>query len=112
MGEISRVVIGIAIILSVVFVPMIFFGGSSGVIYRQFAVTPITSMSLSAVIALIFTPALCVTILKRQAHKDIHTQKGFLVGLTAFSLKPVVVMRILLVKPLMPNGSLPSPMQV
>lgn len=77
MGEISKVVVGIALILSVVFVPMIFFGGSTGVIYRQFAVTLITSMTLSAIIALIFTPALCVTILKRQAHKDIHTQKGF-----------------------------------
>lgn len=77
MGEISKVVIGIALILSVVFVPMIFFGGSTGVIYRQFAVTLITSMLLSAFIALVFTPALCVTILKRQAHKDIHTQKGF-----------------------------------
>lgn len=77
MNELSRVVVGIALILSVVFVPMIFFGGSSGVIYRQFAVTLITSMTLSAIIALVFTPALCVTILKRQAHKDIHTQKGF-----------------------------------
>lgn len=77
MQEISKVVIGIALILSVVFVPMIFFGGSTGVIYRQFAVTLITSMVLSAVIALVFTPALCVTILKRQPHKDIATQKGF-----------------------------------
>lgn len=77
MNEISRVIVGISLILSVVFVPMIFFGGSSGVIYRQFAVTLITSMTLSAIIALVFTPALCVTILKRQAHKDIHTQKGF-----------------------------------
>lgn len=77
MGEISKVVIGIALILSVVFVPMIFFGGSTGVIYRQFAATLITSMTLSAVVALIFTPALCVTILKRGKHKDIHTQKGF-----------------------------------
>lgn len=77
MREISKVVIGIALILSVVFVPMIFFGGSSGVIYRQFAVTLMTSMALSAFIALVFTPALCVTILKRQAHKDISIQTGF-----------------------------------
>ena len=77
MSEISKVVIGIALILSVVFVPMIFFGGSSGVIYRQFAVTLMTSMTLSAFIALVFTPALCVTILKRQAHKNINTQTGF-----------------------------------
>ncbi len=77
MGEITKVVVGIALILSVVFVPMVFFGGSTGVIYRQFAVTLITSMVLSAVIALIFTPALCVTILKRKKHVDIQTQKGF-----------------------------------
>ncbi|MDO4440663.1 MAG: efflux RND transporter permease subunit [Moraxella sp.] len=77
MGEISKVLIGIALILSAVFVPMAFFGGSTGVIYRQFAVTLITAMSLSAVVALIFTPALCVTILKRKAHQDIEHQKGF-----------------------------------
>lgn len=87
MREISKVVIGIAIILSVVFVPMIFFGGSSGVIYRQFAVTLIASMSLSAVIALIFTPALCVTILKRQPHKDVHAQKGFFGWFNRFFFK-------------------------
>ena len=87
MDEISKVVIGIAIILSVVFVPMIFFGGSSGVIYRQFAVTLIASMSLSAVIALIFTPTLCVTILKRQPHKDVHTQKGFFGWFNRFFFK-------------------------
>lgn len=77
MNEISKVLIGIALILSAVFVPMAFMGGSTGVIYRQFAVTLITAMTLSAVVALIFTPALCVTILKRQAHKDIDTQTGF-----------------------------------
>lgn len=77
MREISKVLIGIALILSAVFVPMAFFGGSTGVIYRQFAITLIAAMSLSAVVALIFTPALCVTILKRKAHQDIEHQKGF-----------------------------------
>ena len=77
MSEITRVIIGIALILSVVFVPMIFFGGSTGVIYRQFSVTLITSMLLSAVVALVITPALCATILKRKKHHDIETQKGF-----------------------------------
>ncbi|MFL1732283.1 efflux RND transporter permease subunit [Moraxella oculi] len=77
MNEISKVLIGIALILSAVFVPMAFMGGSTGVIYRQFAVTLITAMTLSAVVALIFTPALCVTILKRQPHKDISQQTGF-----------------------------------
>ncbi len=80
MGEISKVVIGIAIILSAVFVPMAFFGGSTGVIYRQFSITLITAMVLSALVALIFTPALCVTLLKRgKAHKkgESDEKKGF-----------------------------------
>ena len=80
MGEISKVVIGIALILSAVFVPMAFFGGSTGVIYRQFSITLITSMTLSAMVALIFTPALCVTLLKRgKSHEKGSTeqQKGF-----------------------------------
>ena len=80
MGEISKVVIGIALILSAVFVPMAFFGGSTGVIYRQFSITLITSMVLSAAVALIFTPALCATLLKRSKSHDksnIDTQKGF-----------------------------------
>ena len=80
MGEISKVVIGIALILSAVFVPMAFFGGSTGVIYRQFSITLITSMALSAMVALIFTPALCVTLLKRgKSHEKGSTeqQKGF-----------------------------------
>lgn len=80
MGEISKIVIGIALILSAVFVPMAFFGGSTGVIYRQFSITLITSMALSAMVALIFTPALCVTLLKRgKSHEKGSTeqQKGF-----------------------------------
>ncbi|MGX8219502.1 efflux RND transporter permease subunit [Psychrobacter celer] len=80
MGEISKVVIGIALILSAVFLPMAFFGGSTGVIYRQFSITLITSMALSAMVALVFTPALCVTLLKRgKSHEKGSTeqQKGF-----------------------------------
>ena len=80
MGEISKIVIGIALILSAVFLPMAFFGGSTGVIYRQFSITLITSMALSAMVALIFTPALCVTLLKRgKSHEKGSTeqQKGF-----------------------------------
>ncbi|WP_169393091.1 MULTISPECIES: efflux RND transporter permease subunit [Psychrobacter] len=80
MGEISKIVIGIALILSAVFVPMAFFGGSTGVIYRQFSITLITSMVLSALVALIFTPALCVTLLKRSKSHDKanqDNQKGF-----------------------------------
>ncbi|WP_367106780.1 efflux RND transporter permease subunit [uncultured Psychrobacter sp.] len=81
MGEISKVVIGIALILSAVFVPMAFFGGSTGVIYRQFSITLITTMVLSALVALIFTPALCVTLLKRSKNHDengeVEEKKGF-----------------------------------
>ncbi len=80
MGEISKIVIGIALILSAVFVPMAFFGGSTGVIYRQFSITLITAMVLSALVALIFTPALCVTLLKRSKSHDkgnTEKQKGF-----------------------------------
>ncbi|EGK15070.1 efflux RND transporter permease subunit [Psychrobacter sanguinis] len=76
MGEISKVVIGIALILSAVFVPMAFFGGSTGVIYRQFSITLITSMVLSAIVALVFTPALCVTLLKRSKNHG-EEKKGF-----------------------------------
>ena len=80
MGEISKIVIGIALILSAVFVPMAFFGGSTGVIYRQFSITLITAMVLSALVALIFTPALCVTLLKRSKSHDkgaAEEKKGF-----------------------------------
>ncbi|WP_395143610.1 efflux RND transporter permease subunit [Moraxella atlantae] len=80
MQEISKVVIGIALILSAVFLPMTFFGGSTGVIYRQFSITLITSMVLSAVVALIFTPALCATILKRSKSHDKNAQKSGFFG--------------------------------
>jgi len=65
MGEITGALIGIAIVLSAVFVPMAFFGGSVGVIYRQFSVTIVSAMLLSVVVALILTPALCASILHR-----------------------------------------------
>lgn len=64
MGEITGALVGIATVLSAVFVPMAFFGGSVGVIYRQFSVTIVTAMILSVVVALVLTPALCATILK------------------------------------------------
>ena len=64
MKEISGALVGIATVLSAVFVPMAFFGGSVGVIYRQFSVTIVSAMLLSVVVALILTPALCATMLK------------------------------------------------
>jgi multidrug efflux pump len=65
MREITGALIGIATVLSAVFVPMAFFGGSVGVIYRQFSVTIVSAMVLSVLVAMILTPALCATILRR-----------------------------------------------
>jgi len=64
MSEITGALIGIALVLAAVFVPMAFFGGSQGVIYRQFSVTIVSAMGLSVLVALILTPALCATLLK------------------------------------------------
>ena len=68
MEEITGALIGIAIVLSAVFIPMAFFSGSVGVIYRQFSVTIVSAMLLSVVVALVLTPALCATILKKPKH--------------------------------------------
>ncbi|AVY96927.1 hydrophobe/amphiphile efflux-1 family RND transporter [Lelliottia sp. WB101] len=73
MGEISGALVAIALVLSAVFLPMAFFGGSTGVIYRQFSVTIISAMILSVVVALTLTPALCGTVL---SHTPPH-KKGF-----------------------------------
>jgi multidrug efflux pump len=75
MDQISGALVGIGLVLSAVFVPMAFFGGSTGVIYRQFSLTIVTAMVLSVLVALIFTPALCATILK-PIHGH-HEKKGF-----------------------------------
>lgn len=64
MDQITGALVGIALVLSAVFVPMAFFGGSVGVIYRQFSITIVTAMILSVLVALILTPALCATMLK------------------------------------------------
>ncbi|MBB3286492.1 multidrug efflux pump [Rhizobium sp. BK347] len=68
MQEITGALIGIATVLSAVFIPMAFFSGSVGVIYRQFSVTIVSAMILSVIVALILTPALCATILKEPKH--------------------------------------------
>ena len=78
MDEITGALIGVATVLSAVFVPMAFYSGSVGVIYRQFSVTIVSAMVLSVLVALVFTPALCATILKPP--KDHATQKGFFGG--------------------------------
>ena len=64
MDQIVGALIGIALVLSAVFVPMAFFGGATGVIYRQFSITIVSAMALSVLVAIILTPALCATLLK------------------------------------------------
>jgi multidrug efflux pump len=76
MDQITGALFGIGVVLSAVFVPMVFFGGSTGVIYRQFAVTLIAAMSLSVITALILTPALCAILLKAP-DEDHHEKGGF-----------------------------------
>ncbi|MCZ0963359.1 efflux RND transporter permease subunit [Paracoccus benzoatiresistens] len=75
MGEISGAIIGITLVLAAVFIPMAFFPGSTGIIYRQFALTMVVSILFSAFLALTLTPALCATFLK--PIKGHHEKKGF-----------------------------------
>lgn len=70
MEEITSALIGITLVLTAVFVPMAFFGGSTGAIYRQFSVTIVSAMTLSVLVALVFTPALCATLLKPVADHE------------------------------------------
>jgi len=63
MDQITGALFGIALVLSAVFVPMAFFSGAAGAIYRQFSVTIVAAMALSVLIAFILTPSLCATIL-------------------------------------------------
>lgn len=76
MDQITGALIGIAMVLSAVFIPMGFFGGSVGVIYRQFSVTIVASMTLSVIVAIVLTPALCATILKPLGSDHVHTRNG------------------------------------
>jgi len=76
MTQISGALVGIAMVLTTVFLPMAFFGGSTGVIYRQFAITIVSAMVLSVAVALIFTPALCATLLK-PPRRDENPPRGF-----------------------------------
>ena len=78
MGQIQGALVGIALVLSAVLLPMAFFGGSTGVIYRQFSITIVSAMGLSVLVALIFTPALCATMLKPIAKGDHgENKRGF-----------------------------------
>jgi HAE1 family hydrophobic/amphiphilic exporter-1/multidrug efflux pump len=77
MGQITGALVGIALVLAAVFVPMAIFGGSVGVIYRQFSITIVSSMALSVFVALTLTPALCATILKPVEKGHGLARKGF-----------------------------------
>jgi len=77
MGQIYAAVIGITLVLCAVFVPMAFFGGSVGAIYRQFAVTLVLTMIFSALMALTLTPAMCATLLKHEPGKEVLPTTGF-----------------------------------
>ena len=77
MREISGALVGITLVLSAVFIPMAFFGGSTGIIYRQFSVTIVSAMVLSVLVAMTLTPALCATLLKARNGKGHGAQHGF-----------------------------------
>ncbi len=80
MQEISGALVGITLVLTAVFIPMAFFGGSTGVIYRQFSITLVTAMAISLAVALVLTPALCALILKpnHQPYKWANRFNNFL----------------------------------
>ncbi|KAF1072152.1 efflux RND transporter permease subunit [Variovorax sp.] len=80
MAEITPALVGIALVLSAVFVPMAFFGGSTGVIYRQFSITIVSAMALSVFVALTLTPALCATLLKPVAKGGHAAPRAGLLG--------------------------------
>lgn len=77
MGQIQGALVGIAMVLSAVFIPMAFFGGTTGAIYRQFSITIVSAMVLSVLVAMILTPALCATLLKPMKKGEEHGKKGF-----------------------------------
>ncbi len=102
MGQITGALVGIALVLSAVLLPMAFFSGSTGAIYRQFSLTMVSAMALSVAVALILTPALCATILKPTKNHDAprrgffgwfnrnfeRANKGYMTGVSAFLARP------------------------
>jgi len=77
MDQIVGALVGVALVLSAVFVPMAFFGGSTGAIYRQFSLTIVAAMALSVLVAIVLTPAMCATILKPIKKGEVHEKRGF-----------------------------------
>ncbi|HVY89461.1 MAG TPA: efflux RND transporter permease subunit [Hyphomonadaceae bacterium] len=104
MGQISGALIGIGLVLTAVLLPMAFFGGSTGVIYRQFSVTVVTSAVMSVMVALILSPALCATLLKPPGEEHLSSTgplarfNQWFNGLTKYyvgGVKGVVVRRVI-----------------
>src|SRR5262249_30503662 len=80
MDQITGALVGVALVIATVFIPMAFLGGSVGVIYRQFSITIVSAITLSVLVALIFTPALCATILKPGAERKRKGPSGWFNG--------------------------------
>lgn len=84
MDQITGALVGIAVVLSTVFIPMAFFSGSAGAIYRQFSITIVSAMGLSVIVALILSPSLCATILKHEKGEKRRADKGFFGGFNKY----------------------------
>ena len=99
MGQITGALIGIALVLSAVFLPMAFFGGSTGVIYRQFSATIITAMLLSVLVAVILTPALCAILLRPHGGGRFAPARWFNRGFDALTRGYVAAVRRIVARP-------------
>ena len=99
MGQITGALVGIALVLSAVFLPMAFMGGSTGVIYRQFSATIITAMLLSALVALILSPALCAVLLRPHEGEGILLARLFNRGFDALTRVYVAAVRRIVARP-------------
>ncbi len=77
MDQITGALVGIAVVLSTVFIPMAFFSGAAGAIYRQFSITIVSAMGLSVIVALILSPSLCATLLKHEVGEKRRADTGF-----------------------------------
>ena len=99
MDQITGALIGIALVLSAVFLPMAFFGGSTGVIYRQFSATIITAMLLSVLVAVILTPALCALLLRPHEGEGFALARWFNRGFDALTRAYVAAVRRIVARP-------------
>ena len=79
MTQITGALVGIAAVLSTVFIPMAFFSGSAGAIYRQFSVTIVSAMAFSVLVAIVLSPSLCATLLKKHPENHDKTKASWLV---------------------------------